>query len=201
MKRWRERCSLVCGVMAAVFLSAMLLITVADVTLRARDQPADPRGLRTGRTVSRRNVLSRAAVRVPARREYRGQRDRRPCAAAGASAQARGGVAGGCHPRGDGLAGADRGARQPRIQRRHGGSGAAEVLALAGAADRRDRRGHRGARHGVARARTRDEHRGHRRARRRLAAGPDLPARADRGCARDLGPRSATPRSTAGRGR
>ncbi|HEY5964461.1 MAG TPA: TRAP transporter small permease [Xanthobacteraceae bacterium] len=35
MKRWRERCSLVCGVMAAVFLAAMLLITVADVTLRA----------------------------------------------------------------------------------------------------------------------------------------------------------------------
>jgi TRAP-type C4-dicarboxylate transport system permease small subunit len=35
VKRWRERCSLVCGVMAAVFLTAMLLITVADVTLRA----------------------------------------------------------------------------------------------------------------------------------------------------------------------
>ena len=34
MKRWRERCSLVCGVMAAVFLAAMMLITVADVTLR-----------------------------------------------------------------------------------------------------------------------------------------------------------------------
>jgi TRAP-type C4-dicarboxylate transport system permease small subunit len=35
MSRWRERCSLVCGVMAAVFLAAMMLITVADVTLRA----------------------------------------------------------------------------------------------------------------------------------------------------------------------
>jgi TRAP-type C4-dicarboxylate transport system permease small subunit len=35
VKRWRERCSLVCGAMAAVFLTAMLLITVADVTLRA----------------------------------------------------------------------------------------------------------------------------------------------------------------------
>ncbi|MBX9842801.1 MAG: TRAP transporter small permease [Xanthobacteraceae bacterium] len=35
MKRWRERCSLVCGATAAVFLAAMLLITVADVTLRA----------------------------------------------------------------------------------------------------------------------------------------------------------------------
>jgi TRAP-type C4-dicarboxylate transport system permease small subunit len=34
VKRWRERCSVVCGVMAAVFLAAMLLITVADVTLR-----------------------------------------------------------------------------------------------------------------------------------------------------------------------
>jgi TRAP-type C4-dicarboxylate transport system permease small subunit len=34
MSRWRERCSLVCGVMAAVFLTAMMLITVADVTLR-----------------------------------------------------------------------------------------------------------------------------------------------------------------------
>jgi TRAP-type C4-dicarboxylate transport system permease small subunit len=35
VKRWRERCSLACGVIAAVFLSAMLLLTVADVTLRA----------------------------------------------------------------------------------------------------------------------------------------------------------------------
>ena len=35
MKRWRERCSLVCGVVAAIFLTAMLLLTVADVTLRA----------------------------------------------------------------------------------------------------------------------------------------------------------------------
>jgi TRAP-type C4-dicarboxylate transport system permease small subunit len=35
VKRWRERCSLVCGAMAAVFLAAMMLITVADVTLRA----------------------------------------------------------------------------------------------------------------------------------------------------------------------
>jgi TRAP-type C4-dicarboxylate transport system permease small subunit len=34
MSRWRERCSLACGVMAAVFLTAMMLITVADVTLR-----------------------------------------------------------------------------------------------------------------------------------------------------------------------
>jgi TRAP-type C4-dicarboxylate transport system permease small subunit len=34
VKRWRERCSLACGVMAAVFLTAMMLITVADVTLR-----------------------------------------------------------------------------------------------------------------------------------------------------------------------
>jgi TRAP-type C4-dicarboxylate transport system permease small subunit len=35
VNRWRERCSLVCGAMAAVFLTAMMLITVADVTLRA----------------------------------------------------------------------------------------------------------------------------------------------------------------------
>ncbi len=35
MKRWRERCSLFCGVTAAVFLTAMLLLTVVDVTLRA----------------------------------------------------------------------------------------------------------------------------------------------------------------------
>jgi TRAP-type C4-dicarboxylate transport system permease small subunit len=35
VKRWRERCSLACGVAAAVFLTAMLLVTVADVTLRA----------------------------------------------------------------------------------------------------------------------------------------------------------------------
>ena len=34
MSRWRGRCSLVCGAMAAVFLAAMMLITVADVTLR-----------------------------------------------------------------------------------------------------------------------------------------------------------------------
>jgi len=35
VKRWRERCSLACGIAAAVFLTAMLLVTVADVTLRA----------------------------------------------------------------------------------------------------------------------------------------------------------------------
>ena len=35
MKRWRATCSLICGVLAAVALAAMLLITVADVTLRA----------------------------------------------------------------------------------------------------------------------------------------------------------------------
>ena len=35
MKRWRDLCSLVCGVAAAVCLTAMLLLTVADVTLRA----------------------------------------------------------------------------------------------------------------------------------------------------------------------
>lgn len=35
MKRWREICSLIFGVLAAIALTAMLLITVADVTLRA----------------------------------------------------------------------------------------------------------------------------------------------------------------------
>lgn len=35
MKRWREFFSRICGLIAAVFLSAMLLITVADVVLRA----------------------------------------------------------------------------------------------------------------------------------------------------------------------
>ena len=35
MKHWRDLCSLVCGVAAAVCLTAMLLLTVADVTLRA----------------------------------------------------------------------------------------------------------------------------------------------------------------------
>jgi TRAP-type C4-dicarboxylate transport system permease small subunit len=35
VKRWRDRCSLACGVAAAVCLTAMLLVTVADVTLRA----------------------------------------------------------------------------------------------------------------------------------------------------------------------
>jgi TRAP-type C4-dicarboxylate transport system permease small subunit len=35
VKRWRDLCSLVCGVAAAVCLTAMLLLTVADVTLRA----------------------------------------------------------------------------------------------------------------------------------------------------------------------
>ena len=35
VKRWRDRCSLVCGVAAAICLAAMLLLTVADVTLRA----------------------------------------------------------------------------------------------------------------------------------------------------------------------
>jgi TRAP-type C4-dicarboxylate transport system permease small subunit len=35
MKRWRDRCSLLCGIAAALCLSAMMLITVADVALRA----------------------------------------------------------------------------------------------------------------------------------------------------------------------
>ena len=35
MKRWRDLVSTVCGLIAAVFLAAMLLLTVADVTLRA----------------------------------------------------------------------------------------------------------------------------------------------------------------------
>ena len=35
MKRWRNRVSRICGVTAALFLGAMLLLTVADVTLRA----------------------------------------------------------------------------------------------------------------------------------------------------------------------
>jgi TRAP-type C4-dicarboxylate transport system permease small subunit len=35
VKRWRDICSRICGLIAAGFLSAMLLITVADVVLRA----------------------------------------------------------------------------------------------------------------------------------------------------------------------
>ena len=35
MKRWRDLISTACGLTAAVFLAAMLLLTVADVTLRA----------------------------------------------------------------------------------------------------------------------------------------------------------------------
>jgi len=35
VKRWRDFCSRVCGLVAVVFLTAMLLLTVADVTLRA----------------------------------------------------------------------------------------------------------------------------------------------------------------------
>jgi len=35
VNRWRERVSLACGLLAAVFLAAMMLLTVADVTLRA----------------------------------------------------------------------------------------------------------------------------------------------------------------------
>jgi TRAP-type transport system small permease protein len=35
VKRWRDLCSQACGLIAAVFLSAMLLLTVADVVLRA----------------------------------------------------------------------------------------------------------------------------------------------------------------------
>lgn len=34
MKRWGDRISLFCGLVAAVFLTGMLLLTVADVTLR-----------------------------------------------------------------------------------------------------------------------------------------------------------------------
>ena len=35
MKRWRDLVSTACGLMAAGFLAAMMLLTVADVTLRA----------------------------------------------------------------------------------------------------------------------------------------------------------------------
>jgi TRAP-type C4-dicarboxylate transport system permease small subunit len=35
MKRWRDLCSRFCGALAAVFLTAMLLLTVVDVSLRA----------------------------------------------------------------------------------------------------------------------------------------------------------------------
>ena len=35
MKRWRERVSLACGLIACLFLAGMLVLTVADVTLRA----------------------------------------------------------------------------------------------------------------------------------------------------------------------
>jgi TRAP-type C4-dicarboxylate transport system permease small subunit len=35
VKRWAYLCSLACGLVAAVFLTAMMLLTVADVTLRA----------------------------------------------------------------------------------------------------------------------------------------------------------------------
>ena len=35
MKPWRARISTACGLIAAVFLAAMMLLTVADVTLRA----------------------------------------------------------------------------------------------------------------------------------------------------------------------
>jgi TRAP-type C4-dicarboxylate transport system permease small subunit len=35
MKRWRDRISRLCGLTAAVFLTGMLLLTVADVALRA----------------------------------------------------------------------------------------------------------------------------------------------------------------------
>ena len=35
MKRWRDFVSATCGLVATVFLGAMLLLTVADVTLRA----------------------------------------------------------------------------------------------------------------------------------------------------------------------
>jgi TRAP-type C4-dicarboxylate transport system permease small subunit len=35
VRRWRERASTACGLIAAIFLTAMMLLTVADVTLRA----------------------------------------------------------------------------------------------------------------------------------------------------------------------
>jgi len=35
VKYWRERVSRICGLLAALFLAAMLLLTVADVTMRA----------------------------------------------------------------------------------------------------------------------------------------------------------------------
>jgi TRAP-type C4-dicarboxylate transport system permease small subunit len=35
LSRWRERISIACGLVASIFLAAMLLLTVADVVLRA----------------------------------------------------------------------------------------------------------------------------------------------------------------------
>jgi TRAP-type transport system small permease protein len=35
VRRWRDRASTACGLVAAVFLTAMMLLTVADVALRA----------------------------------------------------------------------------------------------------------------------------------------------------------------------
>ena len=58
MKRWADLCSLACGLIAAVFLSGMLLLTVADVALRALVQLSDARRLRADRALARRHVFS-----------------------------------------------------------------------------------------------------------------------------------------------
>ena len=58
----------------ALSLAAMMLLTVADVVLRARAQPADPRHARDRRAAARLHLLPRAAGGVPARRAHRGRR-------------------------------------------------------------------------------------------------------------------------------
>ena len=58
VKRWRDLVSTACGLIAAAFLAAMMLLTVADVTLARGVQPAAPRRLRADRAAARRQRSS-----------------------------------------------------------------------------------------------------------------------------------------------
>ena len=162
----------------------MMLLTVADVVLRARRRQPDPRHVRAGRAAARLDVLLRAAGGLPARREHRRRHRRRLAAALGPAAEAPLGST----RRGD--AGDDRlaivaaGARRDVLRRRDLGSLAAArsstgrrcVFGIAAGGGR--------ARDGAQRGNGKCERRPHRRPRRGGAARAHLRARADRDRAR-----------------
>ncbi len=74
MKRWRELPSRVCGSLAAVFLAAMMLLTVADVVLRAVFNLPIRGIFELVELLLACTFFLALPGGVPARREHRGQR-------------------------------------------------------------------------------------------------------------------------------